>query len=500
MRNLVSNRVRLATPEEESDGEAVNSRDNGKRKMAKETEELLKDPVALKAQLDRELQDFQNLQDAGSEEMSPGERLDLLEHRNAPRIRKKYSIPGNKAQSMHDAPQSAMRDLPNWEAGTSFTVLGESEVHSSINAGWKREFQAMGKNGPSHIPAKQLEDVVGRSINESALRPEQQVALKQRLKDELYLDYGLTEDSLVRRPYSGRASTAPATPSSGTPSGFHKVDIHCGMRLRDQQVMEDAAQENNRWIGVRYTNPESMQYIGQEGFSPKRIDCKAKTADMPGHSQAGLVADPYFHADAFQDPAAAQQRWDEMNKKLPEGYEVDEDEHSPRFRCLRYQGNYIHADYDLYDIVDPENPRANLSLATKMHGQPHYQTRNLPAVGNSINERIGTPMIKHGGEYQLQDHTNQSVMFFGPQGERLQVHGEEALRELYNKKFEGRQPPNHKHAMEEPQVTETEYRPKLRLVPASPPPRLPDSHPAAGPPPRVRGEPPSPDGGSGPNK
>ena len=50
-------------------------------------------------------------------------------------------------------------------------------------------------------------------------------------------------------------------------------------------------------------------------------------------------------------------------------------------------------------------------------------------------------MIQHGGQYQFSDHTNDTVTFFGPKGERVHVTGQKALREFYGENFPGRLPP-----------------------------------------------------------
>ncbi|HTS26639.1 MAG TPA: toxin glutamine deamidase domain-containing protein, partial [Bryobacteraceae bacterium] len=247
-------------------------------------------------------------------------------------------------------------------------------------------------------------------------------------------------------PPGGRPPAAPpgAPPPGGPPWGPRPF----GMRPQDMQVFQDAAREHNRWIIVRSTNPESLKYIGEPGFSPKRIDCKANTANVPGHPQAGLVVDPHIHPSAYLDPAAAQARWEEMlhNGRLPEGYSVNYDPHSPQYGCLQHNGQYIHGDYDIYDIIDPHRPTANLSLVTELHGERHMQGPGLADLGNHLNDRLGSPMVRHGGELQWRDHSNQHVMVFGPNGERFEREGERQLRALYEERFGGRRGFDHANA------------------------------------------------------
>jgi len=73
------------------------------------------------------------------------------------------------------------------------------------------------------------------------------------------------------------------------------------VRPKDKTVFLEAARHFQVWILVRRTNVASLQYIGQPGYIPKRIDCKAKTADkdVPPYKLAGLVVDPNLQGNAF---------------------------------------------------------------------------------------------------------------------------------------------------------------------------------------------------------
>ncbi|HLK65497.1 MAG TPA: toxin glutamine deamidase domain-containing protein [Bryobacteraceae bacterium] len=256
-------------------------------------------------------------------------------------------------------------------------------------------------------------------------------------------------------PPGGRPPSPPrgGEPPRG-PGGLDRGPTPFGMRPQDMEVFQDAARKNNQWILVRHTNPESLQYIGEPGYTPKRIDCKANTANVAGHEHAGLVVDPHIHPDAYQNPAAAQAKWDAMHRELPdgrkvlpEGYSVDRDPASPRFGCLQHEGKYIHGDYDIYDMIDPKRPGANLGLVTELHGERHIQTPKLPEVGNYVNDRVGAPMVRHGGELQYRDHSEQRIIAFGPQGQRFELNGEQEIRDLYSQRFPGRRGFDHAKAL-----------------------------------------------------
>src|SRR5579864_7901643 len=60
------------------------------------------------------------------------------------------------------------------------------------------------------------------------------------------------------------------------------------MRDLDIQTFKAAAKLYNVWILVRESNPAARQYIGVKGYSPKRLDCKAKTAKRDVELSGGL--------------------------------------------------------------------------------------------------------------------------------------------------------------------------------------------------------------------
>ena len=51
------------------------------------------------------------------------------------------------------------------------------------------------------------------------------------------------------------------------------------MRPQDKTIFLNAARQFQVWILVRRTNRASLEYVTRAGYMPKRIDCKAKTAD-----------------------------------------------------------------------------------------------------------------------------------------------------------------------------------------------------------------------------
>jgi hypothetical protein len=215
------------------------------------------------------------------------------------------------------------------------------------------------------------------------------------------------------------------------------------VRPQDKAVFLEAARHFQVWILVRRTNVASLQYIGRPGYVPKRIDCKAKTADLdvPPYKLAGLVVDPTIQPKAFSPGrvAKAKDSWTAMKSLVGAVYQVDSDSKSKHYGCLKLQGSYIHGDYDLYDIIDVTQPHRNLAAVETLLGQPHRRGAKVLPVQEFINSRIGSPMVQHGGEAQYADHSEQSIDAFGPNGEDVTILNEFSVRSWYENRFGGRQ-------------------------------------------------------------
>jgi hypothetical protein len=214
------------------------------------------------------------------------------------------------------------------------------------------------------------------------------------------------------------------------------------MRVQDKASFLEAARQFQVWILVRRTNVASLQYIGRAGYAPKRIDCKAKTADfdIAPYALAGLVVDPTIHAKAFKPgkTQTAKNSWASMQPLSASMYTVDTNQKSRHYGCLQFQGRYIHGDYDLYDVIDVTQAQRNLALVDTLLGQPHRRGPKVITVQGFINSRIGSPMIQHGGEAQYKDHSEQSIDAFGPNGEDVTILNEFSVRGWYDKTFGGR--------------------------------------------------------------
>jgi hypothetical protein len=240
------------------------------------------------------------------------------------------------------------------------------------------------------------------------------------------------------------------------------------MRPQDALAFQQAAAKLDLWVLVRGTNAASLAYIGKPGYVPKPITCKPKTADLnvPPYRTAGLVVDPELHRAAFEEHSKYNKaiyhwqkflRQHDLPRLAPEGrrdirldygvrprggssrYRIDVDTQSPHYGCVTYDGKFIHGDYDLYDIIDPANPKLNEGRRETIDGETNIAHPRLDDVKRVVNGLIGVEMVLHGAAMQLEDHTKQTIELFGPRpGDRLTFHHRDEIRRWYRGLFEGR--------------------------------------------------------------
>ena len=248
------------------------------------------------------------------------------------------------------------------------------------------------------------------------------------------------------------------------------------MSPRQADIISEAARHFKVHILVRQTNRESLKYIGQQGFAPKRLDCKAKTADcdvlhprLGSIGCAGLVVDPtVVGKDAFASAAkhaSAMKEWtgfaatmlhpevrswegQQSLTYIPGGklYFVDLNPTSPRHGCVKFTssglisaGCYIHGDFDLYGIVPADDPSRNVAVHEKRLGQAHSRSPEFLDVQIYINRRIDAPMVLHGAqEAYAREHSDEALDVFHPDSKISSVNGAGEIARLYATRFEGR--------------------------------------------------------------
>lgn len=229
------------------------------------------------------------------------------------------------------------------------------------------------------------------------------------------------------------------------------------------------------WILIRRGNKESLKWIGQTGYIPKLLDCKAKTADRNFEKRqcAGLVASPKLLPEAFT-PARlgeAAKEWDgfeqllyifdtkNLQKNLAadrdgKHYTLQLDQAHKHYGCVMYkpvyraQAEYIHADYDLYAIVSSADPQTNMLVKeTGFGGAPHSRSPNLYPVQYFVKaagelkgaESPRVAMIRHGEQDTFKTSYDDSLDVFWPDGKTVSaLEKGAAIQEFYKTTLQGR--------------------------------------------------------------
>jgi hypothetical protein len=222
----------------------------------------------------------------------------------------------------------------------------------------------------------------------------------------------------------------------------------------------------------------SLRYIGEPGFVAKRLDCKAKTADLdylhPRYGLiecAGLVVDPGITSTAAflkskpEKYGSAVKEWSgfaatmirpevrtfEGQRRLtyiPGGglYFVDLNPSSKRYGCVKFTssslltaGSYIHGDFDLYGIVPAGTPARNVAVRETRLGQPHVRSPEFFDVQHYVNRQIGSPMVLHGAQESYgSSHSEEAIDIFSPDGKVTSAEDAAGITALYETAFQGR--------------------------------------------------------------
>jgi len=215
-----------------------------------------------------------------------------------------------------------------------------------------------------------------------------------------------------------------------------------------EAVFSQVAVQTQYWIFVRLTNKESIRYSNLSTYVPKRIDCKAKTADsnsLKGPWQiAGLVVDYRIHSDVFKPDKinSAKTAWSDFEghvlNRPGSGYCTDGNRQSKHYGCVMLNGKYIYSDYDLWDIIDPANPRPNLGVVEELHGQLHIRNRLQRKVEEALARTPLAQLVQHSGEMQYAVPSDQPIDAFGPGGEVATLLNLFTWKAWCRDKFEGR--------------------------------------------------------------
>jgi hypothetical protein len=251
------------------------------------------------------------------------------------------------------------------------------------------------------------------------------------------------------------------------------LNVQDYMRDVDIRAFVDAAKRYRVWILVRASNKEAKPYIGQPGYAPKRLDCKAKAADLdltiPGlgaKKTAGLVVDLELDngimKGAFSPKklAKAEEAWEHFRNLrylpeplskllwIPQGkfYTVQRDRSHRHYGCVMFSvssniaaGRYIHSDYDLYAIVREDDPATNERVVEERLGQKHSRSRAFFDVQHFLNSRMGVAMILHGEQEKFSADMDDILDVFWPDGRTpTREAGSTKIAEFYRHTLKGR--------------------------------------------------------------
>jgi len=171
-----------------------------------------------------------------------------------------------------------------------------------------------------------------------------------------------------------------------TPRPHEVVDPHeRGMRAFDDFVLSQKAEDDGLIIMVRNSNEEATQWIGREGYRPKPMDLKAKTARHgpfaglavadPGDARTRAMAESYGGYDGF------------VASLESKGYTVGSAEEGYVVRDAA--GNAFYSDYDLHGVyhaadgsqADHESVRSDLNAEFGNDAVQHGPHDNWPERG-----------------------------------------------------------------------------------------------------------------------
>ncbi|HET6806041.1 MAG TPA: hypothetical protein VFH59_11435 [Frateuria sp.] len=235
----------------------------------------------------------------------------------------------------------------------------------------------------------------------------------------------------------------------------------------------EAAAKYRCHILVRKTGKASIRWMGKPGYTGKRGDLKAKTADAKDHPVAGLVCSPWLRPDAFSSSRLVDARkyWMESRhlitepadrlglddrhapSRCPTPYMVQTNPDHPHYGCLAlvesglFRPRYVHGDYDLFAIApagrayDVEAAHAQARalrmgthVAPQALGLAHRQQRQLAnlegplafQVSSFLNVRVcahhpdmvGSLLVNHGEAVNLRKTTADPSALHRPDGAR----------------------------------------------------------------------------------
>jgi RHS repeat-associated protein len=142
--------------------------------------------------------------DEGELKASGAHLNDLTNHAQSSAARAERGIASASGQSAHISARSAMRNLPDYDPRAALTRLLDTVTHRGFDDYWKQVFRQMANaSGENTIEVGRYFDVMTDAIrNNPHFTAEEANSMVELLRDELFVQHGLSEDDLLRLPYS----------------------------------------------------------------------------------------------------------------------------------------------------------------------------------------------------------------------------------------------------------------------------------------------------------
>lgn len=214
-------------------------------------------------------------------------------------------------------------------------------------------------------------------------------------------------------------------------------DIHEFIHPHHLAVFMAASREFNCHILIRKTGRASIEWVGKSGYTGKRGDLKAKTANLEvaGHAVAGLVCSPLLQPLAFTEDrlASARKEWMKCSHLITEPANGFDDDRPPQGcptpyilqtkRNHRHYGcvalvdmglltpRYVHGDYDLYAIIPANQPFRPETI------QPRHLTMGstMTPASQTLMERLRlqSPNLEGPLSFQISNYVNTRISGLG---------------------------------------------------------------------------------------
>ena len=153
------------------------------------------------------------LKNIETQNIKSGALIELMPYRARSKITKlikklknmerKKELLGLKLEAAHGASQKAMGKLLHYEGKDALTVLLPRKIHRQMDSFWKKKARLLVKKGRKDWTVQEMFEATVESIKKTkGLSEAEKFSLIERLKDEIFIDYGLKSGDILKLPYS----------------------------------------------------------------------------------------------------------------------------------------------------------------------------------------------------------------------------------------------------------------------------------------------------------